>query len=143
MTVPLIFDFKQRNIEPRRRDAFDKIGEIKTAALLLAFPLQEIKEIKEIKRETAAPEFPHGPAICENPGVFSSWKSRNQGPGRCATVGGLPKQAIELLAPATRPARRANFDHRTEGTGSRVAPPPPAHYKSRAVHAEERCASHQ
>src|SRR6266481_4708715 len=47
--VLLIFDFIQRTIKPRRH-AFDYFQEIENPALLLAFALQEIKQIKEIKR---------------------------------------------------------------------------------------------
>ena len=45
----LIFDFIQRTIKPRQH-AFDYFQEIENPALLLAFALQEIKQIEEIKR---------------------------------------------------------------------------------------------
>jgi len=110
--VPSIFDFNQRTIKPRR-DAFDKcsVFEFKNPALLLAFAFQDIKYIKR----AGASRIQTASRPCATaPAVFQNKQSN---------------------------ARRADFDNRTEGTGSRVAPPRLPQYKSKAVHAEERCTS--
>src|SRR6267378_6116364 len=63
-TMPATFDFNQRKIRPRSRDAFDKcrVFEIKNSALFLAFAFQDIKDIK---RESASRIQTAGPGANE------------------------------------------------------------------------------
>jgi len=128
-------------IEPRRRDAFDKIWEIKTAALLLAFPLQETKEIK---RETAATEFPHKPAnlifyqvsnnqVSAKTLAFfkleikkSSWRARVDARPSAVSQNMQSNYWRRRSAP-----RRANFDNEQKEPAAALRRPA-GQYKSRA-----------